>query len=74
MNHHKFFQIFWHDFERTFKVFGTPFFRIFEMGDCGLVPKNLKKIMKAPLKIVNQREFFQNYRVNFVFLRADEYK
>ena len=37
-----------------------------------LVWKNLKKFMKASLEISNQLEFFQKFRVNFIFLRADE--
>ena len=37
------------------------------------VPKNLKKFMEASRNSSKQPEFFQNFRSNIVFLRANEY-
>ena len=38
-----------------------------------LLQRNLKKIMKAFVKITNEQEFLQDSSGNLVFWKADEY-
>ena len=48
------------------------FFPVLFFKNRRLVRKNLEKLMEASLEISIQREYFQKFRVNFVFSRADE--